>query len=151
MTRTAEVAEKDARIKNLLKAKGLKGVLLKRQANFSWLTAGGINLIGIATEMGGTSLLITERAKYVLTTNVEAPRMIEEEEVETLGFQVRSFPWYEDQETAIVKELVGAGPLGCDVPLPNTVNVAADVVRLRFSFTPSEIERYRWLGEKTSR
>jgi len=151
MTRTAEVAEKDARIRTLLQAKGLKGVLLKRQANFSWLTAGGINLIGIATEMGGTTLLITERAKYVLTTNVEASRMIEEENVETLGFQVRSFPWHDDQEAAIVKEIVGDGPLGCDVPLPNTVNVGEDVVRLRYALTPGEIERYRWLGEKTSR
>jgi len=151
MTRTAEIKEKDARIRNLLQAKGLKGVLLKRQANFSWLTAGGINLIGIATEMGGTTLLVTEGAKYVLTTNVEAPRMIEEEEVETLGFQVRVFPWYDDQEAAIVKELVGDGPLGCDVPWGNAINVAEDVMRLRYSFTPQEIERYRWLGDKTSR
>ncbi|MBP1777361.1 MAG: hypothetical protein H6Q86_3371, partial [candidate division NC10 bacterium] len=30
MTRTAEIKEKDARIRNLLQAKGLKGVLLKR-------------------------------------------------------------------------------------------------------------------------
>jgi Xaa-Pro aminopeptidase len=151
MTRMAEITEKDARIRSLLQAKGLKGVLLKRQANFSWLTAGGINLIGIATEMGGTTLLITERDKYVLTTNVEAPRMIDEEAVESLGFHVRAFPWHEDREAAIVKEIVGAEPLGCDVPLPNAVNVNEDVVRLRFSFTPGEIERYRWLGEKASR
>jgi len=151
MTRTAEISEKDARIRNLLLAKRLKGLLLKRQANFSWLTAGGINLIGIATEMGGTTLLVTERAKYVLTTNVEASRMIEEEEVETLGFQVRVFPWYDDQEAAIVKEIVGDGPLGCDAPWPNAINVAEDVMRLRYSFTPQEIERYRWLGDKASR
>ena len=151
MTRVEEVREKDRRIRNLLHTKGLAGVLLKRQANFSWLTAGGINLIGIATEMGGTTLLVTEREKYVLTTNIEAPRMIEEEGIEALGFQVRTFPWHEDQEAAIVRELVGAGPLGCDIALPNTVNVGEDVVRLRFSFTPSEIERYRWLGDKTSR
>jgi Xaa-Pro aminopeptidase len=151
MTRAAEIAEKDRRIRELLRAKGLKGVLLKRQANFSWITAGGINLIGIATEMGGTTLLVTQQGKYVLTTNVEASRMIEEEQVETLGFQVRAFPWYDDQEAAIVKELVGDGPLGCDIPWPNATNVAEDVVRLRYSLTSSEIERYRWLGEKTSR
>ncbi len=84
MTRLKEIREKETRLRGLIKAKGLAAVLLKRQANFSWLTAGGINLIGIATEMGGTALLVTERAKYVLTTNVEAPRMIEEEQVETL-------------------------------------------------------------------
>lgn len=151
MTRMAEITEKDARIRSLLQAKGLKGILLKRQANFSWLTAGGINLIGIATELGGTTLLVTERDKYVLTTNVEAPRMIDEEAVESLGFQVRSFPWHEDREAAAVKAIIGAGPLGCDVPLADTVNLNEEVVRLRYSFTPGEIARYRWLGEKASR
>jgi Xaa-Pro aminopeptidase len=116
VTRHEEIQEKVRRVGALLQAKGLKGVLLKRQANFSWLTAGGINLIGIATEMGGTSLLITENAKYVITSNIEAPRMIEEEEVEKLGFQLKTFPWYEDQEAAIAEELVDGGPLGCDVP-----------------------------------
>src|SRR5512146_670950 len=140
MTRTEEIREKDGRTRGLLQAKGLAGALLKRQANFSWLTAGGVNLIGIATELGGTTLLVTEHAKYVLTTNIEAPRMIDEEGVESLGFQVRSFPWHEEHEAAIAKELVGGGLLGCDVPLPNTVHVGEDVVRLRFSFTPSEIE-----------
>jgi Xaa-Pro dipeptidase len=151
MTRTAEVAEKDRRVRELLRSKGLKGVLLKRQANFSWMTGGGINLIGIATEIGGTTLLVTEQAKYVLTSNIEAARMIEEEEVEKLGFLVRTFPWYDDREATIIKELVGDGLVGCDVPYPNAVSVADDVVRLRYSLTPGEIERYRWLGERTSR
>jgi Xaa-Pro aminopeptidase len=151
MTRMEEVAEKDRRVRSLLSRKGLAGVLLKRQANFSWITGGGINLIGIATEMGGTTVLVTERAKYVLTTNIEASRMIQEEEVERLGFEVRSYPWHEEREAAIVKELTGHAPLGCDVAYPSAVNVAEDVVRLRFSLTLSEIERYRWLGERTSR
>jgi Xaa-Pro aminopeptidase len=151
MTRAAEVTEKDRRLRELLQAKGLTGILLKRQANFSWMTAGGINLIGIATEMGGTSILVTQSAKYVLTTNVEAPRMVEEERVEALGFQVKIFDWWDDREAAIVREQTAGGPVGCDVPYPNSVNLAEDIVRLRYSLTPGEIERYRWLGEKTSR
>ncbi len=151
MTRLAEVAEKDGRIRELLRQKRLKGILLKRQANFSWMTAGGVNLIGIATEMGGTTLLVTDQAKYVLTSNIEAPRMIDEEEVQKLGFAVRTFQWYDDDEAAIVRELVGDEPFGSDVPYPSAVSVANDVARLRYSLTPDEIERYRWLGEKTSR
>ena len=151
MTRGDEIGEKERRVRDFLRAHNLTAILLKRQANFSWMTAGGINLIGIATEMGGTSILVTEAAKYVLTTNVEAPRMIEEEEVEKLGFQVRQFSWWDDQEAALVKELTGGGPVGCDVPYPNSTGVNDDVVRLRYSLTPSEVERYRWLGEKVSR
>jgi Xaa-Pro aminopeptidase len=151
MIRLDEIREKEKRLRGLMKAKGLAGILLKRQANFSWLTAGGINLIGIATEMGGTAILVTEDAKYVLTTNVEASRMIQEEGVETLGFQVRTFPWWDDREGTIARELAGAGSLGCDLPYPNAVNVNEEIVRLRYSLTPAEIERYRRLGEKVSR
>jgi Xaa-Pro aminopeptidase len=144
-----EALEKDRRIRDLLRAKGLKGLLLKRQANFSWLTAGGINLIGIASEIGGTSLLITAEAKYVISSNIEAPRMIEEEAVEKLGYIVKTFNWWEDKEATIVRELLGEGLLGCDVPYPSSMLAAEDVVRLRYSFTPAEIERYRWLADKT--
>ena len=47
-------------------------LLLKRQANFSWMTCGGLNLVGITTEVGANSLLILEHGKYVLSNNIEA-------------------------------------------------------------------------------
>ncbi len=145
-----EIKEKEKRVREFLKSKGLKGLLLKRQANFSWMTCGGLNLVGITTEMGATSLLITENSKFVISNNIEAPRMIEEEGLEKQGFVVKTFPWHEDQETSIVKDLVGDGPVGCDVPFPNTVMVAEEVAKLRYSLTPEEVDRYRWLGEKAS-
>ena len=150
MTKKEELQEKERRVRQFLREKGLRALLLKRQANFSWMTCGGINLVGITTEMGATSLLITENSKFVISNNIEAPRMIEEEGLEKQGFVVRSFPWYEDQEAALVKGLVGDGPVGCDVPYPNTIPVAEEVARLRYSFTPEEVDRYRWLGEKAS-
>ena len=145
-----EIKEKERRVREFLRLKGLKALLLKRQANFSWMTCGGLNLVGITTEMGATSLLITEDSKFVISNNIEAPRMIEEEGLEKQGFIVKTFPWYEDQEASIVKDLVGEGPVGSDVPFPNAMMVAEDIARLRYSLTPEEIERYRWLGERVS-
>jgi len=145
-----EIKEKEKRVRNFLKSKSLKGLLLKRQANFSWMTCGGLNLVGIATEMGATSLLITESSKFVITNNIEAPRMIDEEGLEKQGFIVKSFPWHEDQEVSVVRELVGESSFGSDVPFLNAMTVAEDVARLRYSLTPEEQERYRWLGEKVS-
>jgi len=145
-----EIKEKERRVREFLRSKGLKALLLKRQANFSWITCGGLNLVGIATEMGATSLLITESSKFVITNNIEAPRMIEEEGLEKQGFVIKTFPWFEDQEGSIVKELLGEGPLGSDGPFPNAQMMAEDIARLRYSFTPDEKKRYRWLGEKVS-
>ena len=145
-----EIKEKERRVRDFLRLKGLKALLLKRQANFSWMTCGGLNLVGITTEMGATSLLITEESKFVISNNIEAPRMIEEEGLEKQGFVPKIFPWHEDQEVALVKELVGEGLVGSDVPFPNATILAEDIARLRYSLTPEEIERYRWLGERVS-
>jgi hypothetical protein len=42
-----EIREKERRIQEFLRTKDLRALLLKRQANFSWLTGGGLNLLGI--------------------------------------------------------------------------------------------------------
>src|SRR4030067_3538380 len=125
-----EIKEKERRVRDFLRSKGLSALLLKRQANFSWMTCGGLNLVGITTEVGATTILITENSKFVISNNIEGPRMVHEEGLERQGFIVKTFPWYEDQEVSIVKELIGEGPLGSDVPFPNAQMVAVDVAKL---------------------
>ncbi len=150
MTSLNEIKEKERRVREFLRIKGLKALLLKRQANFSWMTCGGLNLVGITTEVGATTLLITKNSKFVISNNIEAPRMIEEEDLEKQGFTVKNFPWHEDQEVSMIKELVGGGPVGSDVPFPNAQVITEDIARLRYSLTPEEQERYRWLGKRVS-
>ena len=145
-----EIKEKERRVREFLRLKGLKALLLKRQANFSWMTCGGLNLVGIATEVGATFLLITEDAKFVISNNIEAPRMIEEEDLGRQGFTIKTFPWHEDREASIVEELAGDGSMGCDVPFPNTLMLAEEIAQFRYSLTLEEQNRYRWLGEKVS-
>ncbi len=146
----SEIIEKERRVREFLRLKGLKALLLKRQANFSWMTAGGLNLVGITTEAGATSLVITENEKHCISNNIEASRMIEEEGLKRQGYMVHSFPWQEEREGAILREIVGEGPVGSDVPFPNCVFLAEEIARLRYSLTPEEVERYRWLGQRAS-
>ena len=87
-----EIKEKERRVREFLKSKGLKALLLKRQANFSWMTCGGLNLVGITTEVGATSLLITEDSKFVISNNIEAPRMIDEEGLGETGLHHQDLP-----------------------------------------------------------
>lgn len=145
-----EIQEKERRVREFLKARNLQALLLKRQANFSWMTGGGLNVVGTATELGNASLLITETGKFLITNNIEAPRMVEEERLEGQGYQVRTFPWYEEREASLVREIVGSGAVGCDWPFPDAAMVAEDVVRLRYSLTTEELVRYRWLGGRVS-
>ena len=151
MAMTDELMEKEGRVRRFLQHHGFRAVLLKGQANFSWMTCGGVNAIGLATELGGTSLLITENAKYVLSNNIEAPRMIHEEGLEKLGFIVKTHSWYENLEATIMRTLIGKGLVACDVFLPDTRLMPEEIARLRYSLTPPELDRYRWLGHRTSR
>lgn len=151
MGRNDEIREKERRVRELIQSKGLDAILLKRQANFSWMTGGGLNLVGITTELGATALLITRDAKFAISNNIEAPRMIREELLEEQGFTLSVFPWHEEREAAFVREIVGQGTVGSDVPFPDAVMIAGEIARLRYSLTPEEVERYRWLGEQVSR
>jgi Xaa-Pro aminopeptidase len=150
MASIQEIREKERRVRDFMTSRGLKALLLKRQANFSWMTGGGLNLVGITTEMGATSLLITARSKFVISNNIEAPRMVSEEKLEEQGFTMSVFPWHEEREVATVRGLAGGGPLGSDVDFPDAEPLAGEIARLRYSLTPDEVDRYQWLGERVS-
>jgi len=141
-----EIHEKKRRVRELMAQRGLDGILLRKQCNFSWFTGGGLNLVGIATEMGVASLLITPEAEYALCNNIEAPRMDQEEQLTGQGYEIRSFPWYEDKEQQLVKELTNNGTVGCDSVFPGTEEISESLNPLRYSLTSWEVERYKELG-----
>jgi Xaa-Pro dipeptidase len=150
MASSAEIHEKERRVRELMRTQGLKAILLKRQANFSWMTGGGLNLVGITTEGGVASLLITEASKHVICSNIEAARMADEEALVAQGYAVSDFPWHEEREAALVQELTGGGPLASDVAFPGALIMTEEIARLRYALTPDEVERYRWLGKRVS-
>ena len=146
-----EVNEKKRRVRALMEELKLDAVLLRRQSNFSWLTAGRLNLVGIATEMGAASLLITAEREYVVCNNIEAPRIEREEQLPAQGYEIRSYPWHENRENELIRELSGGGNVGCDSEFPGTREISAYFNPLRYSLTPWEVERYKALGTLASR
>jgi Xaa-Pro aminopeptidase len=150
MDRKEEILIKEERTRSLMKSLGLRAVLLKRQSNFSWFTAGGINMVPISTEIGFSSLLITETDKFCMTTRIEAARNMEEENLEDFGFTLLEQEWFEPKELKLVKKVVPTLEVGCDIPLYGLKDISEDMKQIRYSLIPPEIERYLWLGEKTS-
>ncbi len=149
MNRLEEVALKLKRVRQFLEQKNLPAVLFRKQPNFSWITAGGLNMVGIATEMGVASVLVTKDNCYVITNRIESPRM-RDEEVSELGFEVISYEWFENKELDIVRKIV-TGTVGSDTPIGGFEYVESDLNKLRYELTEAEIERYLYLGEKLSR
>lgn len=106
-------------------------------------------MVGIATEMGVTSVLVTKDGCYLIANKIEAPRM-RDEELDELGFEIVSYEWYENKELEIVKKIAGE-KVGCDSPVAGLIHVEGEFNELRYELTESEIERYLYLGEKLSK
>lgn len=140
-----EISLKLARLRDLLDEHGLDGIWLRRTANFAWLTGGAASYVNIAADIGAASALITRTAAYVITNNIEAPRLAEEEGLEALGFQIVAAPWY--QANAAAEQLMRPMRLGADTPPPGALDLAADLARLRSTLLPAEIARFRELGQ----
>jgi len=141
-----EIDGKKALLKKLLADEKLDGIYLKKSFNFAWLTGGGHNLVGLATEVGNTGLLITANKDYVICNVIEAPRIEKEELIPEQGYELHSFPWFEDKEAQIISSLAGK-TVGSDCGLPGSVDISGKINPLRYSLTSWEVERYRELGK----
>ncbi len=122
----------------------LDGIFLKRQDDFAWITCGGRNYVG-AGDMGNAGVLVKSDGKaFLVTNNIEAPRMVDEENVGDLGYQVQSFLWHDNSgEKDILLKLVPSGKIGMDF---GSGSIADEVKKLRFSLTESEVDRYVKIG-----
>lgn len=121
---------------------GLKAFLLRRPANFAWYTNGADNRVDHADPLGVATILVTTEAEYVVTDNIEAPRMREEE---TQNFEVIEHPWYQSP-MKVVEEAVGGFPLGADYPLEEASDYSREVAPLRYVLDEDATDRYRRLG-----
>lgn len=130
------------RLIGLLESLGLGGVLLRAPANFAHYTGGADNRVNRADPSGVAAVLVTPDGEWILTDNIEAGRMREEE---TPGIEVAEHPWYETPET-IVRELAGGAHLGSDIPNTGESDISGELSRLRYVLDPDAIERYRSVG-----
>lgn len=137
------------RIRAFMKEKGLDGVLLRTRRNFSWITGGKNNTIEQTTELGVADLLIFHEAQYCITTKMEAARL-HDEELHGLGYTFITPEWYEGTAAAI-DQLCAGKAVGTDTPYGKLKNIGEELAPLRFRLSPTEIERYRWLSQKTAR
>jgi Xaa-Pro aminopeptidase len=150
MNRKEEIEIKEKRVRDLIRSLGLEGIAFKKQSNFSWFTGGGINMVPVCTEMGFTTIVVTGKEKYLISNRIESARNMEEEGLRELGFNLLEFEWFESREPDLIKKIVPSFNVGCDVSVYGLKNIEPQIKEIRYSLTSSEIERYLWLGEKTS-
>jgi len=147
MDKAQESKIKHERVVEYLRANKLDGVLLGRRCNFSWYTCGGHNHVGLAAETGPSFLLVTGDEAKVLTNNIEATRLRDEEFPEG-RVEVIEFAYY-DPAGAVeaFTKAVGSMKVAMDWPAPGLEAplLGRDFDRLRWQLTEAEKDRYRTL------
>jgi Xaa-Pro aminopeptidase len=139
-----EFDEKQERLRILLENHKLDAVLLRQSANFAWITCGADSFINRADLFGVASLLITPTKRYVITTNIEANRLAQEEGLDAQGWEMKGMPWYEQND--LITELTVGMKLGADTVFANAKDIGGQISSLRSALTPEEGTRYRELG-----
>ena len=138
---------RDRSVRELMDEHGVGALLLSTPANFAWYTGGADNRVDHGDPVGVASVLLTTEDAYILTNNIEAPRMREEQ---TPEMEVVEHPWHEEQPAALLSELTGGGNVGADFPSTSGPDLSAEISPLRYVLDAEAVERYRNLGKDTA-
>jgi Xaa-Pro dipeptidase len=132
-------------IGSVLAQTGLDAVVLRRPENFAWYSGGADNRVDHASPTGVADIVVTRTADFVVTSNIEAPRMREEQ---VPAWEVVEYDWHLGPGE-VVRRVAKGGAIGGDAPDPSEVDVAGLVAPLRYRLDDDAIERYRMVGADT--
>lgn len=130
----------------LLEKHHAEAVLLRRVSSFAWATQGAASYVNTATTEGAASLVVTREKAYLATNNIEAPRLLEEENLAAQGWEFVISPWATPLQG--LNDLLAGKNVISDVPFGAAKDVSAEIARLRAHLTPEEGERFRTLGQR---
>jgi Xaa-Pro aminopeptidase len=136
-----ELETKLSHIHTLLDQRHLDALYLARVSSFAWATCGARSYINTAVATGEASLLITRKARYLITNNIEAPHYEKEEKLKAQGWQFEVGPWYLPSDA--LERLAKGMKVGADICMPGAADLGDEVAVLRMNLLPEEQARYR--------
>ncbi|MBN3881399.1 MULTISPECIES: M24 family metallopeptidase [unclassified Nostoc] len=128
----------------------VQGVRLRGTDWFAWATAGASNTVLLTAETGVAEVLVTTEDAWVLTDEIEAQRLKDEEL--PANFKVYVNPWadYAARES-FVRDVIGGGIAISDRPISNLEKPLPPSLQIhKRVMMSSELERYRQVGQKAS-
>jgi Xaa-Pro dipeptidase len=143
-----EIRAKLARVRELLACGEYSGALFTTQGSVAWVTAGIEDRVLRGENPSLVWALVTPESACLITSNVEAPRLWDEEQVAELPeFSLQTFEWHAPQRAAQIissccdpARIVNDG-WGPGTPAPDRLQ------QLRMDLTPGEQERLSHLGK----
>jgi Xaa-Pro aminopeptidase len=140
-----EVPHKLEQMRQWLLACDAGAILLRGSDWFSWATAGGSNIVLLTAETGVAEILVTANTAYLMTDEIEAERIRQEEVGADWLFHIN--PWAEpEQRRQFVRDMAGGRPVFSDRPADGERPLPAAMRQERLVLGPAEQNRYRKLG-----
>jgi Xaa-Pro aminopeptidase len=147
--RTAEVAAKLALLRDCLERTGAAAIRLRSIDWFAWATAGGSSAVLLTSELGVAEVLVTRDDAVILTDEIEAARLREEEV--PAGFTFHVTPWAQvELRERYVLGLAGDRPVLSDRPHCDEQPLPTALRQRRLVLQGAEQARYRLLGREAA-
>jgi antitoxin VapB len=144
---TTTISELDAKLERIHKLRlqfDLDALLFRQSGNFAWAACGAASYINTADLMGNAYLLITAAGRYVITNNIEAVRLMDEEGLAGQGWEFQVTPWYEQRD--VISGLTAGMKLGADTVFPGALDLSKEIAQVRSQLTNEEGVRFRKLA-----
>ena len=143
-----EVSCKLKLIREALTETEATGIRLKKTDWFAWATAGAANTVLLTAETGVAEVLVTEQDAWVLTDEIEAQRLKDEEL--SANFQLYVNPWADAAaRESFVRDVTNGGKVLSDI-CDEAEGLPASLQQHKRVIMSSELERYREVGRKAS-
>lgn len=94
MNRLQEIDHKHDIIRDILDQQRADALWIMKTRNIAWFTAGADASIPLDTEYGVYSIFVTRENRAIVTSNIEYPRLRDEEGFEALGFTHKVHDWH---------------------------------------------------------
>ena len=142
---TADRDVKTRRLDAYLNEHGLDAVWFARPNSFAWLTGGGNNVVDRDAPAGVAAVGYDGSEVRVVTDNIEAPRLRDEELPADVG--VETYEWHAGSLADALADR-SPTPAAADIDVPGFESV--DATGLRQPLTEADVERYRALGHEAA-
>jgi hypothetical protein len=148
MTVDRELEFKLRTLRETMVRNALRGIRLKGTDWFAWATCGSDNSVLLSSETGVAEVLVTETDAWVLTDNIEAKRLLNEQLAAPLGLAV--CPWNDMRSRQEFVDEKAPGLVASDRPTRDELSLPPELLTIRRHLLPSEIMRYQQLGAEAA-
>ena len=142
--RLFEIGLKQEKVDKLLEENDLDGMIFSTNANFKWLSCGGVNDVIKNDNTSLVYLFFTKGKRYLIASRSDSSRVMEEE-LDGLGYDSLLYNWYDEDVLDGIKKTDFKGRLGADIQIADAAVLSDKLASTRAVLTEPELKRYKAL------